>query len=208
MLIGPGQLVLFQGDSITDAGRDRGDPNALGSGYAMIAAGWLSAAHPKSGIRFMNRGVSGDRVKDLRARWHRDCLELKPDWVSVMIGINDCWRRYDSGDSTGAEDFENAYREILGEVKKGPGSKVILMEPFVVPVTEEQKRWHEDLDPKTEAVRRLAKEFGARLIPLGRIMAEACRARPSSFWAGDGVHPTPAGHALIARAWLKTAGAI
>jgi len=92
-VIEDGSRVLLQGDSITDCGRDRGDPNSLGNGYAMMAASWFSAAYPAKKVEFINRGISGNRVKDLQGRWQEDCLDLKPTWVSIMIGINDCWRR-------------------------------------------------------------------------------------------------------------------
>jgi len=207
-LIETGALVLFQGDSITDAGRNRDDPADLGWGYAALTAAWFSAAHPARGARFLNCGVSGDRVKDLRARWKSDCLDLKPAWLSIMIGINDCWRRYDSNDVTDAADFESAYRNILAQARERLGVRLILIEPFLVPVSEDQKRWREDLDPKIEAVRRLGKEFGAILVPLDGLFAEACKSRPPSFWAADGVHPTLPGHALISRALLKSVGAI
>lgn len=203
-----GAKVLFQGDSITDAGRDRADSSSLGSGYAMIAAAWFAALHPGRNTTFLNRGVSGDRAKDLAARWKADCLQLRPSWVSIMVGINDCWRRFDSGETTSVEDFEADYRRILSAGRERLNARLILLEPFVVPAAPGQEAWREDLDPKIDAVRRLAKEFSAVLVHLDGIFAEACRIQPPAFWAGDGVHPSPAGHALIARAWLTAVGAI
>lgn len=94
LLIQDGELVLFQGDSITDAGRDRTDPFSLGYGYPMMIDAWFSALYPAKHVRFANCGISGNRVKDLKARWDKDCIDLRPDWVSILIGINDCWRRY------------------------------------------------------------------------------------------------------------------
>ena len=101
-------LILFQGDSITDCSRSRQDPAHLGAGYAMLAASWLTALVPGSGLRFLNRGISGNRAKDLRARWQTDCLDLKPNWVSILIGVNDTWRRFDQNDPTTADAYDVA----------------------------------------------------------------------------------------------------
>jgi acyl-CoA thioesterase-1 len=202
-----GDVVLFQGDSITDCGRDRSDPASLGGGYAAAAAAWFAAAHPDRRVTFLNRGVSGDRVRDLEARWRADCLALEPAWVSVLIGINDVWRRYDSGEITPVDEFAGGYRRIL-RAAAGAGARLILLEPFVLHVAPDRAAWREDLDPKIEAVRGLAREFGAILIPLDRMFAAASRKRPPAFWAEDGVHPSPAGHALIARAWLEAVGGL
>lgn len=208
MLLKDGELVLFQGDSITDAGRNRNDINDLGLGYPMFIASWFSALYPDKNVRFINRGISGDRVRNLKARWQEDCLDLKPDWISILIGINDCWRRYDSNDPTSVEAFESDYRYILDQVKEKLNAKIILCEPFVLPTPEDRVQWREDLDPKIHVVRKLAREYGAIFIPLDGIMAQACARKEPAFWAADGVHPTPAGHALIAQAWLKAVGAL
>ncbi len=205
-LLEDGALVLFQGDSITDAGRSWHDDSDLGQGYAMMAAAWFSALYPEKGVRFVNRGVAGNRVKDLQARWQRDCLALHPDWVSIMIGINDTWRRYDNSDPTSVEVFEASYRAILDSTRQNLSARLILCEPFLLPVSPEVVRWREDLDPKIGVVRRLAHDYAAILVPLNDIFAQAAARRQPSFWAPDGVHPTPAGHALIAQAWLRAVG--
>jgi acyl-CoA thioesterase-1 len=203
-LIEKGATVLFQGDSITDAGRNRADGFDLGQGYAMMAASWFTALHPERRVQFLNRGVGGDRVKDLRARWERDCLELKPMWLSILIGINDTWRRYDSNDCTSAEEFEAVYRDILSQARDRLGARLILCEPFVLHATEDKMQWRADLDPKIHAVRKLAREFGAIFVPLDGLFAAASTRREPGFWAADGVHPSPAGHALMAQAWLRS----
>lgn len=202
-----GQIVLFQGDSITDSGRQRERPGDLGQGYVAQIAAWFTAAHPDRSIAFLNRGVGGDRVKDLEARWDADCLALKPDWLTVFVGINDCWRRYDANDPTTTEAFAAGYRALLTRARAA-GIRLILMEPFVAPWPADRAAWREDLDPKIEAVRSLATAFGALHVPLDALFAEACAARPAREWAADGVHPTPAGHALIARSWLSTVGGL
>ena len=199
------EVVLFQGDSITDAGREA-DASGMGWGYAALVAAWHAAAHPELPVTFVNRGVSGDRVPDLKARWQADCLDLKPTRVSIMVGINDVWRRYDAGDPTDLATYEAGYRDLLVRTV-ATGAGIILLEPFVLPVPEDRRTWREDLDPKIAAVHRLAKEFSAILVPLDRLFATAATRRPPAFWAGDGVHPTLPGHALIARAWLDAVGA-
>ncbi|MFH9613335.1 SGNH/GDSL hydrolase family protein [Streptomyces pratensis] len=199
--------VLFQGDSITDVGRlaERGSP--LGNGYVRVAAERVRSARPDSGITFVNRGVSGDGISDLRARWREDALELKPDVVSVLIGVNDTWRRYDSGVVTSVRVFEDDYRAILTHVRDELDSQLILIEPFLVPVRDEQWGWREDLDPKIQAVRRLSEEFGAALLAADGLLNQAARAAGGpEHIAGDGVHPTPLGHSLLAEAWAAVAG--
>ena len=200
--------VLFQGDSITDAGRIYENDEVLGIGYAMLASAWLSAEYPERNLRFVNRGISGNRVKDLKSRWQKDCLDLNPKVVSIMIGINDVWRRYDSNDPTSAESFEADYRQILLQTRNVLNPQIILMEPFLLHVTKEQLKWREDLNPKIEVVKRLSKEFKATLVPLDKIFAAAAQRREPTFWSQDGVHPTLAGHALIAQSWLKAVKAI
>lgn len=207
-LIKDGQLVLFQGDSVTDGGQDREDPFSLGQLYPMMVDAWFQARYPEKRVRFANCGISGDRVRNLKARWDRDCIAIKPDWVSILIGINDTWRRYDSNDPTSVEAFEADYRHILERTKNELGAKLVLCEPFVLPVPEDRTTWREDLDPKIAVVRKLAREFEAILVPLDGIFAAASAVREPAFWAADGVHPTSRGHALIAQSWLRAVGAM
>lgn len=200
--------VLFQGDSVTDCGRARDNDLNLGNGYPNMAAAWFSAMYPEKNVRFINRGISGNRVKDLKERWQRDCIDLKPDVVSILIGINDCWRRYDSNDPTSMEFYEANYRFILKEIKEKLEAKIIICEPFVLPFPKDREEWREDLDPKINAARRLAKEFEAVYIPFDGIYAEASMKRDADFWTVDGVHPTQAGHAMMAKAWLEAVKAL
>jgi lysophospholipase L1-like esterase len=208
LLIEDGATVLFQGDSITDAGRDRQEHNHLGYGYAMLVASWFQALYPEKDVHFLNRGIGGDRTSDLRRRWQADCLELQPTWVSIMVGINDTWRRYDQDSPTSVETFGENYRALLEDVTKKQGARLILLEPFVLPVPVDRVQWREDLDPKIAVVRQLAREFRAILVPLDGIFAQASTQREPAFWAGDGVHPSNAGHALIAQSWLRAVKAL
>ncbi|MBS3821495.1 MAG: GDSL family lipase [Planctomycetes bacterium] len=204
--IADGATVLFQGDSITDGGRSREDDGQLGGGYANMVAAWYSAAHPERQVRFLNRGIGGNRVKDLQSRWQADCLDLKPDVLSILIGINDVWRRYDSNAPTRCEVYETGYRDILAQVRENLDAHLILLEPFVLPTPPDRETWAEDLGPKRQAAARLADEFDATFVPLHSIFQDAAQHREPAFWASDGVHPSQAGHALIAQAWLSAAG--
>ncbi|ROS76646.1 SGNH/GDSL hydrolase family protein [Cellulomonas sp. PhB143] len=192
---------LFVGDSITDCGR-RDDADGLGDGYVRMVARDLAGA----GAQVVNRGVGGDRARDLRARWRADVAVHAPTTLTVLVGVNDTWRRYDRDDPTTTASFESDYRAVLASV--GPEVRLVLMEPFLVPVTPEQARWREDLDPKIAVVQALAAEHGARLVPLDGLMTEAAERHGAAATAADGVHPTPLGHRLVADAWLEHGGVL
>jgi lysophospholipase L1-like esterase len=193
--------LLFHGDSITAAGRQPGDDDAsLGLGYVRLIADALRTTHP--GLRIANRAVSGFRVRDLRARWAEDVLADAPDVLSVMVGVNDTWRRYDSGDPTTVADYTADYRHLL-ETAAAAGTRLVLIEPFLVPAVDGQWAWREDLDGRIHAVRRLAEEYDALLLAADGLLNQAARtAGGAAKVAADGVHPEPYGHALMARAWL------
>jgi len=192
--------LVFIGDSITDAGR-RDDPEGLGQGWVRMVATELAQRGDERPI--VNTGISGNRVRDLRARWTVDALDHDPEILTVYVGINDTWRRYDSDDPTTAEAFESDYRAILRGAHDTVAPRLILIEPFVAPVTSAQKRWgEEDLDAKRAVVARLAEEFGADFVPLAQVMADAARQYGEAALAADGVHPTELGATLIAGAWL------
>ena len=195
-------IYLFQGDSVTDCGRNRADPRSLGEGYVKKIAALLRENHPDMNAVVMNRGVSGNRVRDLASRWDEDCLEINPKLLTILIGINDCWRRFDSNDPTTAEDYEKAYREIINRAYSAvPGLEIILMEPFLLPIPDDRLLWREDLDPKIHAARRVTVDLKCRLVPLDGLFAQAAAEKGCAFLADDGAHPTDEGHKLIARAW-------
>ena len=204
LLLQPGARILFQGDSITDAGRSREDDAQLGMGYVNFVAASLSALYPERRMTFLNRGVSGNRVYDMEDRWTHDCIELKPDWVSILIGINDTWRRYDSNVISSITDFEASYRRILERTKNETKAQLILLEPFVLPTPADRIVWREDLDPRIDVVRRLAREYSTVYVPYDGLFASASTQREPAFWAADGVHPSQAGHAFMSQAWIKT----
>lgn len=200
--------VLFQGDSITYAGRSYEDDRNLGMGYAMMASAWFSAMHPELEVKFLNRGCSGDTTLRLKQRWQKDCIDLQPDVVSILIGINDTWRRYDSNEPTSLEEFRSNYDCMLGEIKSRLSARIIMCEPFLLASDMRKLAWREDLDPKIDAARELAREYGAVYIPFDGIFAAASTRRIPEYWAADGIHPTHAGHALMARHWLEAVNAL
>ena len=198
-----GDTILFQGDSVTDCDRDRSDHYSLGSGYPALIAAYLGSHFPHLQLSILNRGVSGDRVYDLASRWETDCLQLRPNWLSILVGINDTWRRFDSGITSPIAEFEATYRRFLDQAAEHTQARLILCEPFVLGFPPDRLNWRVDLNPRIEVVRQLAAEYSALLVPLDGIFAAACTQAEPAFWAADGVHPTLAGHGLIANAWLE-----
>ena len=198
--------ILFQGDSITNAFRKPEEVcNAyqLGSGYAMIAAAQLLAARPGDNLRFTNRGVSGDGIEALVKRWQTDCLDLRPDVLSILVGINDA-APVQSQPGTPPEEYERHYRTLLARTRAAlPSLRLVLCEPFVLRVGNVQERASGDVAARGEIVRRLAVEFRATLVPLQAAFAAALRQAPAEYWSFDGIHPNAQGHWLIAESWLK-----
>lgn len=194
---------LFIGDSITDCGR-RTDPEGLGDGYVRL----LAEALVPAGTRVVNRGISGNRVPDLIARWAADVTAEDPDELTVYVGINDTWRRFDSDDPTTTEEFARGFG-ILDALaaEHQPAARRVYVEPFLVPVRPEQEGWLDDLAGKRETVRRFADTAGAAFLPLHDILTAAAAQHGAAAIAADGVHPTPLGHRLIADAWLAARGA-
>jgi lysophospholipase L1-like esterase len=196
-------LILFIGDSITDCRRDKEIPDTLGMGFAAMAAGRLSMKHPELNLRFLNRGINGHRTCDLLARWDADCISLQPDWVSILIGVNNTWRRYDSGDPTPDDVFESEYRRLLQRLKDETEARIIMCSPFLLHVDAFVQGMREDLDPKIAIIRSLAAEFGAVWVDFDAAFVAAVQRHIPSYWAEDGVHPSIAGHALMAETWLN-----
>ncbi|MEV6570904.1 GDSL-type esterase/lipase family protein [Streptomyces sp. NPDC051577] len=199
----PRATVLFQGDSITEAGRDRSSPGDLGHGYAALAAAGLPGAP-----HVLNRGVGGDRLADLRERWEADTMAHRPALVSVLIGVNDTWRRYDRDLPSPVESWEQDYHRLLTGLRGHCAPRLVLIEPFLLPVRAEQWGWRADLDARIQAVRRLAAAHGAHLLAADGLLNQAARtAGDPALIAADGVHPTALGHRLLADAWLALVGA-
>ncbi len=205
-LLERGDRILFQGDSLTDWGRDRADPSSLGYGWVAIAAALAGARRPELGLTFLNRGVSGDTTALVRRRWEADALALAPTVISLLVGVNDTWRRYDQGLVTSVEEYQQTYRALIESARERLDVRFVLVEPFLLPLTPEQEAWREDLDPRIEVVRRLSDEYGTVHLPADTLFAEAAVVAPATHWTVDGVHLTPAGNGLLAEAWLDTLG--
>lgn len=204
-----GKVILFQGDSITDCGRSReGNPSQLlGQGYAYHIAGQLGYQLPGAGHQFINRGISGNLVSDLYARWNEDAIAVKPDILSILIGVNDTWRIMDRLPSGATDRFERAYRVLLEETKEVlPDTRLVLCEPFVLRTgvtAKEWSAWRERVERQSGIVRQLAEEYKAVFVPFQQAFDEAADKATPDYWLYDGVHPTAAGHYLMAAVWLK-----
>lgn len=195
-------LILFTGDSITDCERDRNDPASLGTGYVHMLAEQLKSEHAELNIRFRNTGISGDSTCHLVARWDEACINIQPDWISILVGVNNTWRRYDSNDSTLDDLFETECRELFDRIKNETTANIILCSPFLLHINESVARMREDLDPKIRILKNLADEFDAVWVDFDAAFVAAQQRHIPSFWAEDGVHPTAAGHTLMAETWL------
>ena len=202
MLIQKNNLVLFQGDSITDAGRDRGNPSDLaGGGYAGKAAALFQERHPEFGVRFLNRGVGGDRSCDMLARWKEDCIDLHPDVVSIMIGVNDTWRRYDSNLPTSAQEYAANLESALRQVRES-GARIVVISPYLLPAPSEALWRREDFDEKRDACEALAEQYADAYLPMDAIFQDYLQANPGAVCSEDGVHPNDLGAKVIAERWV------
>ncbi|SMD10218.1 SGNH/GDSL hydrolase family protein [Pedobacter nyackensis] len=203
-------IILFQGDSITDAGRSR-DSNdfnnaaALGRGYAFLAACELLNKHADKNLKIYNRGISGNKVYQLAERWDKECLELKPTVLSILIGVNDYWHKHSGKYSGTSKVYQDAFRKLLDTTReKLPDVKLIIAEPFAVnKVKAVDDTWYPEFNEYRVAALEIAKEFKAAWIPLQKVFDDAGKRAPGKHWTGDGVHPSPAGAQLMANAWLE-----
>lgn len=208
-MAGSGKTILFQGDSITDAGRSRdGEANrGLGQGYASLIASRLGLAYAEEGHRFLNRGISGNRVSDVYARWNEDAIHPQPDVISILIGVNDAWRTVRRLPEGATDRFERLYRHLLAETKEVlPNAVLVLCEPFVLRVGQVEDGWEEwrsMLDGYGQVVRSLAAEYDTVFVPLQEPFERATSRADAAYWLPDGVHPSTAGHELIAAEWLN-----
>lgn len=202
-IFAPGTRILFQGDSITDGNRGRGaDPNhILGHGYAFIIAAKFGAAFPEANLEFFNRGVSGNTVFDLEKRWQTDTLDLKPDVLSILIGVND------KGRGVPLDQFEQTYEKLLTDAKAAnPKLKLVLCEPFVVnhlATTPQHGSPNADIAKRQEIVARLAKKHGAALVHFQAALDRATERAPAIHWIWDDIHPTYSGHQILADEWER-----
>lgn len=204
--------ILFQGDSITDAGRNREDFYSLGYGYPLLVAAALTADTPDA-YEYVNRGIGGDLLADLYNRRQADLLDLKPDYLSLFIGTNDAWAELDQGRPIETAAFEQMYTDLLEEIfATCPDTKVMLLSPYIMeglfsrntddqPDRLNQFRTH--IASRIEVVRKLAQKYDLPFVDMQAVFDAACARADAACWTGDGAHPTPGGHELIKRAWLS-----
>ena len=181
--------ILFQGDSITDADRNRDDIHDLGCGYPKYAAKYLTDYFPAIDFEFIDLGISGNQTIDLVNRLETDFVDVQPDIVSILIGVNDTWHRAENREWLSDEEFEQRYRTVLDAIKKETNAKIVMLEQFLLPA-EDKLYFREDLDPKIQIVRKLAREYADLFIPLDGILAAACIKTDWRAFSEDGVHLT------------------
>jgi len=210
IILGKGQTILFQGDSITDSGRkwdDQGFNTAsnLGTGYPCLAGASMLNKYADLNLKVFNKGISGNKVFQLAERWDKDCLDLKPDVLSILIGVNDFWHKIEGNYNGTLEIYKNDYIALLERTMKSlPGVKLIICEPFAVNgIKAVTDKWYPDFLGYQKAAKEVATKFNASFIPYQSIFDEARKKAPGVYWTADGVHPTLAGAQLMAKAWLK-----
>ncbi len=205
-------VVLFQGDSITDGGRQRtgSDYNhIMGQDYAYLLAATVGSEHPEMDLNFINRGIGGDRVVDLAARWQADTLDLRPNFLSILIGVNDTLSSGDRAESL--DQFRETYDRLLSTtVTALPNTKIVLGEPFLLPVGKYEHDypvWLAQVKLRQQMVFALAAKYHLPVVRYQDAFDKECIRTSADHWSWDGVHPTYAGHGLMAREWLATVSA-
>jgi lysophospholipase L1-like esterase len=212
-LLKPGQTILFQGDSITDAGRNRDNAEAnahgaMGDGYAWMAASQLLVDTPDAGYKIFNRGISGNKVPQLAERWQADCLDLKPDVLSILIGVNDFWHMKNGEYKGTVKTYEDDYRELLKRTRDAlPDVRLVICEPFLLVSGNITADWVPEFAAYRAAAQRVAEGAGATWVPFQTMFDVASKIAEPKVWAADGVHPSANGAALMAHWWLKGVGA-
>jgi lysophospholipase L1-like esterase len=205
-----GQTILFQGDSITDAGRNReetgfNNPRALGTGYAMLAAAKILEKYAELNLKIYNKGISGNKVYQLAERWDKDCLDLKPDVLSILIGVNDFWHKFNGTYNGTVEIYRNDLIALIERTKKAlPEIKLVICEPYAVPgVKAVNEKWYPEFPEYQKAAKEISDSFGAIFVPFQSVYDSAIKRAPASWWTGDGVHAALPGAQLMAEAWME-----
>lgn len=210
-----GMKVLFQGDSITDAGRSKEGYYAnhtwggMGTGYVLNTVSALLGNYPKADLKCYNRGISGNKVFQLSNRWEEDCLQIRPDLLSILIGVNDFWHTIDFGYDGTAKTYEDDFRKLLDRtLKELPDLKLIICEPFVMKggTAIKEKKWFPAFEAYQQAAQKIATEYKAGWVPFQKVFDDALEIAPVSYWCPDGVHPSLGGAYLMAQAWLEVFG--
>lgn len=206
-------VVLFQGDSITDCHRHREETlfnseRGLGYGYVNHAAAVLVLNHASLAPQVYNRGISGNKVYQLRDRWQQDCYDLKPDVLSILIGVNDFWHALGGGYDGTPETYRRDYLALMEQTRERmPDMQVVICEPFAINgVKAVTDAWYPKFYEIQAAAREVADQYADVFVPFQQVFDRAMEVAPAAYWTGDGVHPNLAGDQLIARAWLETTG--
>ncbi len=204
--------ILFQGDSITDAGRWREDPDSLGTGYPLIVAAKLGYEHPGE-YKFINRGISGNKSVDVAARKKEDIFDIAPDVMSLMVGVNDVWHGIDYNWWATCDDLVKSLDEIILCAKEAnPDVRIMLLEPYIMKEyatessAERPDKWEtfvREVSERQRLTREAAERHSVVFVPLQALFDGATKGPGVKPFSEDGVHPTPAGHELIARAWIE-----
>ena len=205
-----GDTVLFQGDSITDAHRAKkrqaaNDGQAMGLGYPLLIGCDLLQDKPSLDLKFFNRGISGNRVPSLQQRWTKDCIDLKPNVLSILVGVNDLWHKMDGKYDGTTETYRTGFAELLADTKRQlPDCKIVICEPFALRVGAVNDSWYPEFDDRRQVAREVCDQAEALWVPFQSMFDQAIEAgTKAKYWAADGVHPTMAGHALMAATWKK-----
>ena len=208
-----GDVVLFQGDSITDAGRNKKQELAnnawsFGVGYANHIGSWLLEEMPAKDLTIYNRGISGNKVFQLAGRWEKDCLDLKPNVLSILIGVNDYWHKRNNNYDGTPEVYENDLRALISRTKEAvPDLKLVICQPFILTGTSAvDESWVEPFSAYQASAKKLSDEFGAIWVPFQEAFDRAIELAEPTYWAADGVHPSMAGAQLMAKTWLEALG--
>ena len=192
--------IVFQGDSITDAGRDKRNYHHMGNGYPKFAVAHIQEAFPDVEFEFINQGIGGNRTDQLFDRLYPDAIAFEPDIISILIGINDVWHRHGTGriETTDAQIVTN-YRAILERLKAQTNAKIVMLSPFLLD-NEEKEAWRPEVDRVIAIVRTLADEFADAYVPLDKLFEEALKTQPEpQYYSADGVHPNDNGRAFIGK---------
>lgn len=209
-----GDVILFQGDSITDAGRSRKEAEkanntaALGRGYPLFAASNLLGSHPALDLQVYNRGISGHKVPQLQARWQKDTLDLKPAVLSILIGVNDMWHKMNGKYDGTVEIFRDGLDALIKDTRKNlPGTKIVICEPFALRCGAVKDSWFPEFDQRRAAAKEAAQKNNTIWVPFQTMFDDAiATGSKPEHWARDGVHPTFSGHSLMAQTWRQVVG--
>ncbi len=199
------KTILFQGDSITDAKRLYDNDNFAGSGYANLVKAEIGFDYPNQ-YEFYNRGISGNRSVDVYARIKSDIINLHPDIMSILIGVNDVWHELADGNGVDADKFFTIYSMLIEEIRAAvPEVKIIILSPFVLKGSATEGAWEKfsgEVKKRAEKAEKVAVKYDLPFIPLQKYFDKALEKAPAEYWLIDGIHPKAPGHELIKRAWI------